>query len=258
MNKFLSAGILLLAGLIPASIALAASDDNTITETRPIDARVVRVKLDGVIDLKLRQGPVAKLVITGDKRWLSKTTTDQSGDTLTIDTEMHGIKMQHQHIGLRAELTLPQLRELSSESVGWTEVSGFSGDELELALEGAGSMKINCNYRVITASLGGVGSMNIQGGNSDGIDLNLRGAGYITLAGHSKWLKAQLGGLGGLDAQQFQADSVNLELSGLGNATVSAKQSATLNLSGMGSVTVYGKPLNRNVSVDGLGKVSWK
>jgi hypothetical protein len=119
-------------------------------------------------------------------------------------------------------------------------------------------MKVVSNYRVVTASLGGVGSMNIQSGNSDGIDLNLQGAGWVTLVGKSKWLKAQLGGLGGLDAQQFQAENVKLELSGLGNATVSAKQSATLNLSGMGSVTVYGKPLNRNVSVDGLGKVSWK
>jgi len=64
--------------------------------------------------------------------------------------------------------------------------------------------------------------------------------------------------LGGLNAQQFQVDDVNLELSGLGNATVNAKTNATLNLSGLGSVTVYGKPQNRNVSVDGLGKVSWK
>jgi hypothetical protein len=47
-------------------------------------------------------------------------------------------------------------------------------------------------------------------------------------------------------------------LSGLGNATVNARDSATLSLSGLGSVTVYGKPQNRNVSVDGLGKVSWK
>jgi hypothetical protein len=90
------------------------------------------------------------------------------------------------------------------------------------------------------------------------VDLDLRGAGYITLGGRSKMLHATLGGLGGLNAQQFQADSVNVELSGLGNATVTAKTNATLNLSGLGSVTVYGKPLNRNVSVDGLGKVSWK
>jgi hypothetical protein len=119
-------------------------------------------------------------------------------------------------------------------------------------------MKVNCNYKTISATLGGVGSMNIQGFNSEGIDLNLRGAGYVTLKGHSKWLKASLGGLGGLDAQHFHVDTVNLDLSGLGNATVSARNSANLSLSGLGSVTVYGKPTNRSVSVDGLGKVSWK
>ena len=119
-------------------------------------------------------------------------------------------------------------------------------------------MKVSCSYRIVNANLGGVGSMVIQGANTEGVDLNLRGAGYVTLNGRSKWLKATLGGLGGLDAQHFYVDSVNLELSGLGNATVTAKQNANLNLSGMGSVTVYGKPLNRSVSVDGLGRVSWK
>jgi Putative auto-transporter adhesin, head GIN domain len=93
---------------------------------------------------------------------------------------------------------------------------------------------------------------------NESVDLDLGGAGYITLGGRSKLLHATLGGLGGLNAQQFQADAVNVDLSGLGNATVTAKTSATLNLSGLGSVTVYGKPLNRNVSVDGLGKVTWK
>ena len=57
---------------------------------------------------------------------------------------------------------------------------------------------------------------------------------------------------------QFAADTVNVDLSGLGNASVTAHQNANLSLSGLGSVTVYGKPLNRKVSVDGLGKVSWK
>jgi hypothetical protein len=238
--------------------AATAAPVETGTEMRVVDARVVRVKLDGLIDLKLKQGPVPTLVITGDKMLLAKTTTDQNGDTLMIGTEVKGFKLNRRANSLRAELTLPQLREVSSESVGWTEVSGFSGDELDLKLDGAGSMKVNCNYRLVTAVLGGVGSMDIQGGNHEGIDLNLRGAGYVTLRGKSKWLKAQLGGLGGLDAQHFHVDTVNLDLSGLGNAIVSAKQNANLNLSGLGSVTVHGKPVNRSVSVDGLGKVSWK
>jgi hypothetical protein len=255
MKKYLTVGMVFLA--LCAVFGTAAAGTDEASEARTIDARVTRVKIDGFIDLKVRQGAVPGLTLTGERKLLDKTTTVQTGDTLNIGTEMRGFKT-HSNVGLRAELVVPQLREVSSESVGWTDVQGFSGDELDLALEGAGSMKVNCSYRLIHANLGGVGSMNIQGGNNDGIDLNLRGAGYVTLAGKSKWLKANLGGLGGLDAQHFYVDSVNLELSGLGNASVSARQNASLVLSGMGSVTVYGKPLNRQVSVDGLGKVSWK
>ena len=239
-----------------AVLGTASAADENVTESRSIDARVVRVKLDGIIDLKLRQGPTAALVISGEKRWIGKTTTVQNGDTLQIDTETHGFKMHNN--GLHAELTLPNLRELTSEGMGATEITGFSGDELELSLEGAGAMKINCNYKTIYVSLGGVGSMNLQGLNAETIDVDLRGAGYVTLAGRGKTLKANLGGLGGLDAEKFSVESANLDLSGLGNASITAKQTATLNLSGLGSVTVYGKPANRNVSVDGLGRVSWK
>jgi hypothetical protein len=111
---------------------------------------------------------------------------------------------------------------------------------------------------MVSANLGGIGSMHLQSLSGEGVDLNLRGAGFVTLNGRAKWLKADLGGLGSLDAREFVTDSVNVDLSGLGNASVTAHQNVNLNLSGMGSVTVYGKPLNRKVAVDGLGKVSWK
>jgi hypothetical protein len=256
MNQFWRIGA---AAAMFASLGVAlAAPQEFASETRSVDARVVRVKLDGLIDLTLKQGAAAALVISGDRVLLSKTSTGQQGDTLTIGTEIKGFTLGRKANTLRAELTLPQLREVSSDSFGLTDISGFSGDELDLKLDGAGSMKVNCTYRLVNAVLGGLGSMNIQGGNFEGIELNLRGAGIMTLKGNSKWLKANLGGLGSLDAQNLLADSVNLDLSGLGNANVWARQNATLALSGLGSVTVYGKPVNRSVSVDGLGKVSWK
>lgn len=248
------AGLCMLA---PLGAATAAPELASGSATRALDARVVRVKIDGVVDLRLRQGSPASLVLSGDPRWIEQMRAQQNGDTVVIGSDMQGVRMQR-HSPVRAEIVLPNLREVSSESVGTTEITGFRGDELELSLDGAGSMNVNVQYRLISASLGGVGSMKLAGGNSEGISLDLQGAGYVTLAGRSKWLKAELGGLGGLDAQAFTADSVTLDLSGLGNATVTAHQSVNLNLSGMGSVTVYGKPLSRKVSVDGLGKVSWK
>jgi hypothetical protein len=252
MNKPFS---LALAGMALCGIFGAAQADEPTSETRPIDARVVRVKVDGAVDLRIRQGATAALVLSGDPRYLSRTTTSQRGDTLNIDTDVHG----HVRMGsLHAELTLPALREVSSESLGSTNVSGFSGEELKLSLDGAGSMQITASYRMVTADLGGIGSMQLRGLNAEGVKLNLQGAGFISLSGQAHWLKADLGGLGSLDAQQFVVDTVNVDLSGLGNASVNAHQSANLNLSGLGSVTVYGKPLNRKVEVDGLGKVSWK
>lgn len=255
MHKYFKFALAALGLLALARLASAAPEEAN--DTRSIDARVVRVKLDGMVDLRIRQGSPALLILRGDPRFLEKLSTVQSGDTLHIGSEMRGVRLQRTN-NLRAELVLPQLREVSSESMGMTEISGFSGRELALSLDGAGAMNVNANYRQISASLGGVGSMRLAGMQSEEIVLDLQGAGYVTLVGRSKSLRAELAGLGGLDAQQFTADSVTLELSGLGNATVTAQQSANLNLSGMGSVTVYGKPLNRKVSVDGLGKVSWK
>lgn len=256
MNQLFKLGA---ATALGAWIGLAqATPHEHASETHPVDAKVVRIKVEGPVDLHVRQGPVASLVISGDKALLSKMNSSMHGDTLTIGSETKGFKFNRKKHGLRAELVLPALREVASDSFGHTDVAGFSGDEIDLTLDGAGSMKVNANYRVVNAVLGGVGSMHIHGGDFDGIDINLRGAGVMSVRGTGKWLKGSLGGLGSLDAQHFATDTVTLELSGLGNATVNARDNATLDLSGMGSVTVFGKPAKRSVSVNGLGKVSWR
>lgn len=255
MHKLLKFAVTAL-GLL-ALVRLASAAPESASETRSVDARVARVQLDGTVDLRIRQGSPAMLVLSGDPRWLAGLTILQRGDTINIGGGGgRGLRLMQDPV--RAELVLPTLREVSSEGLGSTDISGFSGEELALALDGAGSMTVNVRYRLISASLGGVGSMRLDGVQSERIDLDLHGAGHVMLAGQSRMLRAELSGLGGLDARQFTAENVMLDLSGLGNATVTANGSANLNLSGMGSVTVYGKPLNRKVSVDGLGKVSWR
>lgn len=256
MNMFFKMSLGALALATAAGTAIAGPDVKHVTESRPVDARTVRVKVEGLVSLKVRQGDVARLVITGDPRYVSKTVAVQKGDSINIDTEQKDGHWSNKSVS--AELTLPQLREVVSESLGSTDIRGFSGTDLHLALDGAGSMKVVCNYRNVNAKLGGLGSLNIEGGDSDNYDVDLHGAGYVTLAGSGKTLKASLGGLGGLDARRFESLSVDLDMSGLGNAVVHARQNANLNLSGMGSVTVFGKPAGRKVSVDGLGNVNWK
>jgi hypothetical protein len=255
MKKYLQAAMLAAALGSGAHAALAA---DVISENRSVDARAVKIDLDGVISLKIRQGATAALTIYGEPDAVKRVVVEQSGDTLHIGTaKMNNISFGNKR-ELRAELTLPNLRALTSGGVGATEVSGFNGDTLRLALEGAGSVKVDAQYRNIDVRLGGVGGITVNGGNSDNVDLQLNGAGRIEMIGQTKQLNASLGGVGSLDAGQLRADSVDVKMSGLGSAEVYARSSASLKLTGMGSAKVYGNPGSRSASARGMGSVSWQ
>lgn len=247
-----------LMALTLSATAVTAMAEQT-SETRAVDARVLKVKLGGVIDLHLRQGATPSLVIAGDSRYVSKVVTSQQGDTLHIDIERN----RHINFGsnhkeqLRAELTLPNVNELVSMGVGSSDITGFTGEQIRLSLDGAGAITLASRYRNIDAKLGGVGSMMLNAADSDSVELNLRGAGQIEVKGQSKLLRAKLGGVGSLEAKELRADTVDLTMTGLGSASVYAKTSANLSLNGLGSATVYGKPANRKSTASGLGSVSW-
>jgi hypothetical protein len=255
MNITLKAAILAAVLCSGTPAALAAEP---VSESRSVDARTVNINLDGVISLKVKQGPVASLTLYGKPEALKKVTVLQSGDQLRIDTGKSNTINFGNKQEVRAELTLPNLREVVSGGVGATEVNGFSGDRLRLTLQGAGAVKVNAQYRNVEVQLGGIGGMTVNTGNSDNVDLHLNGAGRIEMIGQTRQLNATLGGVGSLDAQQLRAENVDVRLTGLGNATVYAKTRATMNLSGLGSATVYGKPANRQSNAQGLGSVSWQ
>jgi len=255
MKNYMKAAMLAAVLSSGAPAALAA---DVISESRNVDGRAVKIELDGVISLKIRQGATASLTIYGEPDAVKKVIVEQSGETLHIGTsKINNISFGNKR-ELRAELTLPNLRTLVSGGVGATEVSGFNGDNLRVALEGAGSVKVDAQYRNIDARLGGVGGMTINGGKSDNVELQLNGAGHIEMTGQTRQLNASLGGVGSLDAEQLRADAVDVKMSGLGSAAVYAKTSASLKLTGMGSAKVYGNPTNRNASARGMGSVSWQ
>ena len=256
MNKLI--GATLMASTLALSIGTAYAAD-LVREARAVDTRVTRVKLDGVVDLVVRQGAQPGLVISGERADVARVTTRQQGETLEIDTEKRNNYNTGRNPKLRAELTVPNLAEFVSEGVGASTVSGFRGDKIVVGLDGAGAVTFSgSNYRNIDARLGGVGSLTIDGAKAERMDLALRGAGQLAVSGETRMLKATLAGVGNLDAQKLRADSVDLDMSGLGGASVYASTAANLNLSGMGSATVYGKPAQRNATTDGMGKVSWR
>ena len=74
MHKLI--GTALMAVTLSATTGAALAQQ--ISQTRQIDARVLRVTLGGIIDLRLKQGPTASLVIATRSRHISSAISPRS------------------------------------------------------------------------------------------------------------------------------------------------------------------------------------
>ncbi|KQQ32407.1 hypothetical protein ASF61_15330 [Duganella sp. Leaf126] len=225
------------------------------SETRRVDATTSVVDVSGPIDLVLTQGPTASLKVRGEQRSLGNIATDQHGRDLQIRTTGMLLNPRHR---LQVELVLPQLQALVVRSSGSVKVSGFTGELMEMQLQGSGDVAFNGRYSKLGAALHGSGNLALNAGSSQHVELELLGSGRITAAGSCQVMDMHLLGSGTVDARHLAADRVQVMLKGSGTGHVFARQAAEVALQGSGNLTVYGKPVQRDVSHKGSGSVDWQ
>jgi hypothetical protein len=224
------------------------------SDTRTVAAGVTAVEISGPIELTLRYGPTPSLQINGEQRLLGNIETVQEGHVLHIGPR--GILLRHNR-PLQAVLVLPTLASLTVAGSGDSTVDGFSGEQVELQLDGSGSVKFNGRYRQVTAALHGDGDLDVEGGNSDKVTAELSGSGHMTLAGACRALRVRVHGSGELDAQHLRAEEVTIDQIGSGSTTVQARSAFAATISGSGDIEVHGNPSQRSVSRTGTGDVSF-
>ncbi|MFC5512564.1 head GIN domain-containing protein [Massilia jejuensis] len=254
-------GLLLLAcvliglfyGMLRAQGGAARMDARIVgEETRPLTRQARAVELRGPIDLTLRYGAQPALVVRGEQRLLANIDTVQEGRVLHIGTR--GIVLRHRQ-PIEVELTLPGLERVAVDGSGDTRVNGFSGEAIEVELNGSGSLDFNGRYRQAKATVHGSGDLTLDAGNSDSVDAALTGSGTITLAGAARSFQAASNGSGTLDAQRLRAENVKVRQTGSGNASVTANAAIAAAVSGSGDIDVHGNPSRRSVSRTGSGEV---
>jgi hypothetical protein len=223
-------------------------------ETRPVTRQVRAVELSGPIDLTLRYGAEPSLVVRGEQRLLANVETSQTGRVLHIGTR--GIVLRHRQ-PIEVELTLPALERVGVDGSGDTRINGFSGERIELELNGSGSVDFNGRFRHARAVVHGTGELTLDAGNGDSVEAELTGSGTITLAGAARNFKAMSNGSGTLDAQRLRAEEVQVRQTGSGNASVTAHATVAAAVSGSGDVDVYGNPPTRSISRTGSGDVNF-
>jgi hypothetical protein len=225
------------------------------TEVRDIGHGITAIDLQGPIDLTLRQGSTPSLKVRGEQRLLGNVETMQQDGTLHIATT--GMLFHHKR-PLQVEAVLPSLQSIEIRGSGDSSVSGFSGERLNITVNGSGGLSFSGRYRHLTAAVHGNGGLDLKSGSSEDVNLALYGSGSINISGTCDALTTELTGSGTIDAQHMASNTVSVAVKGSGNTEVFARGAAAVEVAGSGDVTVYGNPDQRNVSRTGSGNVSFE
>lgn len=235
--------------------SIAAERREVAQDTRTVPAGIEVVELDGPIDLNLRYGAIPSLQVSGEQRMLGNVEVDASGKVLHIG--IRGMVLRHRE-PLVIDLTLPVLNAVRIDGSGDSSINGFSGDEVEVQLNGSGSVRFNGRFRNARVNLSGSGDLDVNGGAAmDRVETRLMGSGRITVVGTARELDASTTGSGHLDAEHLRADDVTVSQAGSGDSAVQARSKVKVSLSGSGDVEVYGNPAERSISRAGSGSVSY-
>lgn len=243
-------------GMLRASGVASATEGRQITsETRPVPAGVTAVDLNGPIDLTLRYGATPSLKVSGESRLLGNVDVTAEGAVLHVG--IRGMVLRHRR-PLEVELVLPSLDGVTVDGSGESSVNGFSGDRIDVRMEGPGSLRFNGRFRHVNAALSGSGELDLNAGAGvERFEAALSGSGHMTVVGSTGELEATASGSGELDARHLRADSVKVGQTGSGSSTVQARRTVAASISGSGDVEVIGNPAERSVSRTGTGSVTF-
>ncbi|UVW27057.1 head GIN domain-containing protein [Massilia sp. H6] len=248
--------IALAYGVLRANGVAAATEGREFaSETRALPAGVNAVELNGPIDLTLRYGPTPSLEVRGESRLLGNVDVSAEGAVLHIG--IRGMLLRHRR-PLEVELVLPSLAGVAVDGSGASSVNGFSGERIEVRMEGPGSLRLNGRFRHVRAALSGSGELELNAGaGADSVEVALTGSGRMTVVGSTRELVATASGSGQLEARHLRAATVKVDQTGSGSTTVQARRTMAATLSGSGDIEVFGNPAERSVRRTGTGSVTF-
>ena len=225
---------LLLTGLI----LLVACDDSKCIRgegtviTRNLElAPFSKIEANGDFKVYLLPGATQKVEVRGEPNILDQLRTRVTDDTWKI-THEECVKNSK---GVEVFITLPVLASVFMNGSGSIEgEQAFTASDLEVVVNGSGSIALDVAASEITS--------------------RITGSGKILLQGSTPLHNIDISGSGRAEMYDLESQSVDVAISGSGIAQVSAANTLNVTISGSGIVYYKGEPtVSQHIS--GSGKV---
>ncbi|MFC2070870.1 head GIN domain-containing protein, partial [Chloroflexota bacterium] len=218
--------------------------EEVITEEKDF-ADFTEVDIGSAFEVEITRSDTFSVVVSADESLFDYIEVTKSGQELRIYLNPRHIFTDFT-IGaktLKAEITMPALRELTLSGASTGTITGFkSASDFDLVVSGASTLKIidgGMNDAVFEVS----GASKVSGNmTADNMEFEVSGASSVELSGSADEVVLNVSGASRLDMTDFTLQDASIELSGASEATVNVKGKVDVQLSGASRLYFYGNP----------------
>ena len=171
-----------------------------------------RVLLDGTSDVSITFGDTQSVTVTADDNLLSLVATKVMANELRVGTS----GSYSTSVGIQIDIVVPRLIACELNGTGDINISGYTGEELELITDGIGNITCGGTVGIVHATTAGIGDIELA-------ELVAREAYAIT--------------------------------DGIGGIVVNATEKVDARINGIGNITIIGDPESVRTEVDGIGDI---
>jgi hypothetical protein len=237
----------LMSSNVKQSGTISLAPQNLATETRRVGDDIEQVEMNGPFDLAIEQSEHASLKIEGEERLLPKVVLQQEGKILRITTTGMLVTLNQT---VKLTLFIPKLTSLTQSGSGDSEVQGFTGSDINLNLNGSGSVMFAGTYRHLLVQTKGSGDVELNVPGADQVEINSFGSGEVVVVGKASLLNVVSTGSGDIDAERLIAQKSDVISHGTGGIKVYADKEVSGKRRITWSAGYSRAGMTRNVHVD--------
>jgi Putative auto-transporter adhesin, head GIN domain len=211
-----------------------------VTETRPVNGPVSKIRLEGPIDMSMSQGETRGIVLEGKAEELAKIEVDVTDGELTVRYEQSSTGWMNypNQRAPRATIALPMLSKATVVGSGDIAMAPFNLNEgkLEIEIKGSGDVKVSTL-------------------KAKALAVSIRGSGDVSVVGQVSSQDIAIAGSGDYRGDELQSQTAAIAIKGSGDAKVWATDTLAVSIAGSGDVAYRGQP-KVSQSIAGSGDVS--
>lgn len=192
-----------------------------------------QINVSSSVKVFLTQSTEQKVTINAPQNIIDILSTNVRGSEWKIDFDRCVNTLEP----IEIYIELPRLLALEVEGSGDVVSKGtIKSDELELTIDGSGSINLDLNVKELTT------------------DIN--GSGDINLTGVTKLNNIEINGSGDVKAYDLLSDETEIEINGSGDVEVNVSYALKVDINGSGDVYYKGDVKEMDSNINGSGKLN--